>query len=159
MKSYKIGDNVLFYVDVTRKNPVAGEIVDITDIDFYKILYEGSQFGVYGKFIVGKIVSDKEVIQALEEKILHDEKKLQVLDKRIVEADAEISRLKKKVAEQKNKIIELERDTSWRGLFDDNISYKDPKWKKPVVPRWGEPVVPPRWRDPLMCKLQRRMEI
>lgn len=157
MKTYNIGDKVLFYVDVTRKDPVAGEIVDIIDTDLYKVLYEGSQFGVYGFFITGRIVSDKEVIAHLEEKIVNYDKKLQVLNNRIVEADAEIVRLKKIIDDQKEDIRNL--TYPWR-----NYSYnKKPKRKGSPFPfsPYEFPDMTPRWKlddKKIRCTCKEHME-
>lgn len=135
MKAYAVGDKVLFHVDVVHINPVEGEVVEIGGNGMYVILHKGLRCGVQEKFIVSKIIPDKEIIQKLEERILDDGKKLQILTKHITEANAKIEGLKEKVARQKSEIEELRKDSrkQWRGIFDEDfikkIPRRTPKWR------------------------------
>ena len=126
MKSYKVGDKVLFYVSLACKDPVEGKIIEcLTNnaVDTYLIRLDDRNYEVHAQFIMGKIVPDKEVIASLEERILNDDKKLQVLNVRIVNLESELVRAKKKIVEQKDEIKRLGKRKSWDGLFDEDNDF------------------------------------
>ena len=141
MKEYKVGDKVLFHVDVIHVNPVEGEIVEIGGNGTYIIQHKGLKCGVQEKFIVSKVLSDKEIIHDLEVRILDDDKKLQIFNKRLAETNSELLKAKQTISELKERIRELER-TPFSGY-----NYKKRRERRdPILPFEIPPMVP-RWSD------------
>jgi hypothetical protein len=119
---YKVRDKVKFYVDVTRDNPVEGEIIEVfEESHMYKILYEGSRF-VHEKFVVAKIIDDKIMIQVLREKIDILMRSIEWRQGIIDAQRKELVECQKIIEEQRNKIMhcnakELFNLTKERGYY------------------------------------------
>lgn len=154
MKDYKVGDKVLFHVDVIHVNPVEGEIVEIGGNGTYVIQHKGLKCCVQGKFIVSKVLSDKEIIHDLEVRILDDDKKLQILTKKLADTNSELLKAKQLTSELKERIRELER-TPFSGYNykkrrvgrDFTLPFEIP----PMVPRWSDLDDHERYRKKYAC--------
>jgi hypothetical protein len=120
---YKVGDKVKFYLDMTRGDPVEGEIIGaFKERNTYTIMYEGSRFCVHEKFIVAKIVDDKLMIQALREKIDILMRSIEWRQGIIDAQRKELVECQKIIEEQRNKIMhcnakELFNLTKERGYY------------------------------------------
>jgi len=93
--NYNVEDCVKFYVDVSRLNPVIGEIIEVIENeDSYMILYEGSKFKVHKRFVIEKISRGNDTTDMITSKMLYYKNENEKLKKVIDNQRDEILRLK-----------------------------------------------------------------
>jgi len=92
---YKVEDCVKFFVDVSRLNPVIGEIIEVIENeDSYMILYEGSKFRVHKLFVTEKIPRGPDTTDMITSRMLYYKNETEKLKKIIENQREEILRLK-----------------------------------------------------------------
>lgn len=105
---YKVEDCVKFFVDVSRLNPVVGEIIEvIEDEDSYMILYEGSKFRVHKRFVTEKLPRGPDTTDMITSKMLYYKN--------------ENEQLKKVIEKLSLKNRELERSLHFCGVMTPSI--------------------------------------